>query len=474
MKILFITNSIKQSRDYILQQIQQAWDFEVQNDNRKNKMQYLKESDFFKIIDSKNKFDNFDFKFIPDVIFILPELMWEQKDVNEGYDLIRGLISQKYKSDLIQIVFLSVLEKKEILKHLDTRNKNFVEAFPHVCLLDHQIQLKFDYYSEIHYKLIKHLAISDQGRLQKIGHELNSVKANIQKNTKDVELNKKDLQIKLEELMLFQQWTEIEIPALLKKLNEINSNEKLNSFTKNVEDTIDKIGMILPKLDNNIFQKYNENYKIFVIDDEKQYRSHFYDVLSKYYKHVYPNKVDKYLAGQTLKDFSIYDIEQIIKKNCKDYQIFLIDLLYKDENGWLNFNGLDLYILIKKINPHAVIRIITSLPRSIVAKLVEVIMNNTEKPNTDQVFTKKYGFDALKDLIIENIDKMNEECKKNEKSKSVWAPFPKEGVFKWGGVQNFIYQQLFEETNSFNEKVSKAKVLFDLYLNGNLEKNTIN
>ncbi|GAB1472703.1 hypothetical protein MASR2M69_01440 [Bacteroidota bacterium] len=476
MNTLLITNSIEISEKYICQQLQIAWDAERKKDNRKKEKNLLNESDYFKIIDSLEKYNSLDMSFIPEVIFIVPELNWSNDDVNEGYDIARELITKKYKSNFIQLVFLSVLERTTLKEISDVRNKSFVEAFPHVCLLDSKPGIQFSYYSYIHYKLIKHLAISDEGRLQRISHEMNSVKTNISKETREVGFNRKDLIAKLEELSLFQQWTGIKITDEIEKANNASANEQLASISKTTENIIDEIHLKLSPKDvsNEIKTTDKTNYKVFIIEDDKEYRKFFSETFSRFYTEVYPDKNDSFPVNKTTKDFTISEAEDIIITIGKSYNIFLLDLLYKDDAGnWLNFNGLDLYHLLKSVNPYAVRRIITSLPRGIVAKLVEVITSDTEKPNIDQVYTKKYGFDYLKDTIIESIEKINEECRSKAKSKTVLSPFPKTGIYVWSGVPELMFSLLHDKKDQYSKHRNISEGLFNHYLKGTLDKSTI-
>lgn len=474
MKTLLITNSIESSKKYLCQKLQAAWVDWVAEDNRRNERSFLQESAHFRIIDGKNAFEAMNELFVPEVVFIIPELGWANDDVNEGYDIARELITSKYKSEYIQVVFLSVLDRISLANIVDPRNKSMVDAFPHVCLLDEDVRIMFNYYSEIHYKLLKHLAISSQGRLQNINHEMSSVKSNILKKTRDIEINKADVIHKLEELSLFQQWTDKNINNEILKVRTTVSFNALVAITKTIEDIINEISLKLYSADDrssiNVTKK--ENYKVFIIEDDKDYRKYLVELLSKFYDEVSPDENNQYSQDESKKDFDISKAEMIIKSIGKKYDLFLLDLLYKDEAGnWLNFNGLDLYCLVKKVNPYAVKRIITSLPRGIVAKLVEVIMGETEKPNADQVFTKKYGLDALRDSIIESIDNINMECKRREKTKTIWAPFPKMGLFTWPGMSDSIFALLKSENGEFKDIVEKAKAFFNLFERGMLKTN---
>lgn len=475
MNTLLITNSIEKSKKYICQQLQTAWDIEIIKDKRKKTKEFLKESIYFKIIDNKEKYKALDINFIPGLILIVPELMWTNDDVNEGYDIARDLITKIYKSEFIQIAFLSVIEKTKLTDLVDVRNKSFVEAFPHECLLDNELNLQFEYYSEIHYKLIKHLAISDQGRLQKISHEMVSLKANIQDKSENFEINKKDLLEKLEELSLFQAWSEKNIAGITQTVRNCMDNSKLDDLSRAVDEMIDYVRIKLPKEGINS-PSSKSNYKVLIIEDVKYFRELFFNTFSLFYHHVYPNSADLYSVNgdkEDLKFFSIAKAKEIIKTNAKHYQIILLDLLYKDSNKyWLNFNGLDLYKIIVEENPHAVVRIITSLPRGIVAKAVEVIITTSEKPNTDQVFTKKYGETALKDSIIESIEKINSECDEKEKIKNQLFLIPRAGIFDKPGMRDLMVSLLTNRLSEFEGRQKIANDLFNLYLKSQLTKST--
>lgn len=475
MNTLLITNPILESKNYICQQLQSAWNTLCSNDKRIKEINLLQESEYFKIIDNLEKLENIDKKFIPEAIYIVPELMWANDDVNEGYDVARELITKIYKSEFIQIVFLSVLDRATLKEIVDVRNKSLVEAFPHMCLLDNKVNLNFEYYSKIHYKLLKHLAVSNEGRLQKISHEMNSVKANILRKSRDAYSNRTDLIAKLEELSLFQQLTETSITQKISEIKEINDNDLLSNELNSVENIIDEISIkILRDIENvDTSIKYKSNYKVFIIEDEPDYRKFFYETFSKFYTEVYPNQKNEYPSNLKLQYFDLSNAEELIKHTGKDFNIFLLDLLYKNKDGWLTFNGLDLYKRIREVNPYAVIRIITSLPRGIVAKLVEVILNDTEKPNTDQVFTKKYGFDFLKDSIIESIVKINEECRLRAKTKTVLSPFPKTGIFKWTGIPELMFSLLNDKKDHYFKHHTISQGFYNQYLKGTLDKSTI-
>lgn len=447
------------------------------NQKKDDKNPFKSENESFKIVTSKEQYISLDFNtFKPEIIFVVPELLWENDSVNEGYTIARELITVTLKSEFIQLVFLSVMDRSALAALVETRNRSFVESFPHVCLLDDKPEVKFKYYSIVHFNLIKKLAISDHGRLLKINHEMTSVNANILSDKIEIEHIKAQMIKELEELTLFQSWipNEISIPYLIDRACHTNEKTELEKIGKEISTIISDISLKLPKdsSEKSLEQKQKKDYKIFIVEDEIEYREYIYKVLSPFYNSVYPNLNNKYLSEKGEKDFDIQNAIEIIAANAKEYKVFLLDLLYKDKNGnWLNFNGLDLYDLIIDKNRYAVIRIITSLPRGIVAKVVESIFKNNSKPNTDQVFPKKYGYEALKDSIIDSIDNINEECLKKAELKNVWTSFPKDGAFKWPGIEDFMNELLTIgiDDKKYPDIVKIAEDLFDSYIKGDLK-----
>jgi hypothetical protein len=485
MKAILFTNNIEQSNTFIIKQLQKEWNISLLNDRRRGNNYKIRNEFFslenkdFRIIDSKVKYTDLkeDKRFIPDAIFIVSELMWENHDINMGYNVARELITHIYKSQFIQFVFFSILQRNILASILDIQNKNFVQVFPHIWLLEHEPQIRFTYYSEVHYKLIKNLAMSSHGRLQLIGHEMSSISTNIKQKETSISQAKNMLLNVIAELTLFKAWTTgNEIQKTIDAIGGITNEKEIIFVTKKVEQLIEKLSFKVTNHESeNFLVKSNNksNYRVFVFEDQANYRNFFNKTLSHFYDNVYPDTNNLYKVGSNEFIFTIEQARRIIRKHGKEFNIYFLDLLFKDASGnWLNFNGLDLFQLIRQVNPYAVIRIITSLPRGIVSKMVEVILNDSEKPGTDQVFTKKYGFDALRDNILESIEKINKECDSKIRLSTIIKPFPKEGPFNWHGIPDLMDELMFKNSEEFNLIKSKAENIFQLYNEGQLNRNT--
>ena len=161
MKILLITNKIESTIKGICQLIQKSLNNSSLIDSKIKTLDF-NEDDNIRIIGTAEKYRNFKFNsFIPEIIFIVPELMWQEDGVNEGYHIAYDLILQRYPRVFFQVVFLSVLRRDQILKIVEKRNEEIVKAFFHHDLLDKSEFLSYISYSKIHFECIKSLVVSD-------------------------------------------------------------------------------------------------------------------------------------------------------------------------------------------------------------------------------------------------------------------------------------------------------------------------
>jgi hypothetical protein len=204
-----------------------------------------------------------------------------------------------------------------------------------------------------------------------------------------------------------------------------------------------------------------------IIEDDISDRKNLSRIFSTEFQTVFPS------TEKEIKEFKISDAQKLIADSKEQYQIVVLDLLFRDSEGfWLPFNGLDLYKLVRRHNPYASIRIITSLPRDIVAKIAGQLLK--KEIRFDQVFTKTHGWAGFEYIIKDRVLEMNNECEEKEKERKMFKPIPTEGVFKWGGVGSWIFELMKERKDEFNIKCQQAKDFFQLYKNGSLTISTNN
>lgn len=191
-----------------------AHEMQAHTDHRKRKTGFgFDKSDAANhpIFKDQKAFANFEFeRFKPDLVIIVPELLWEGRGVDEGYDIAYDLLTGKLKNHFFQLIFVSVLERKQLLRLACEKNAGLIRAFPHYCLLNngsHPRALK--QYSEVHFHMIKSLVISDLGRINVLEHDLSNIKNNLSQCTEPSEAEhlQNRLQKQLDELTMLSAWT---------------------------------------------------------------------------------------------------------------------------------------------------------------------------------------------------------------------------------------------------------------------------
>lgn len=424
-----------------------------------------------KCIVNAQAIDSIDFKkWKPALVFIMPELGWQNKGVNDGYEIAFQLLTESLKDHFFQLYFISVLDHSVIKGQIDSKHLPMHSCFTHFKLTKEIGPFELQKYSEVHFEMIKALALTDSGRLKMLRHQYTNLYNDFKRGSEV-----KERLMKLgEELEIFTVWTAYEKEVLLGEIYKaINTNE--------IQKLIQKIGFMLDELDKLIQPELsqsakNKSYKVLIIEDEAQSR----EVIQSAFKEVFENV-------ETLDPLKLTELQIRNHKHAKDsermrlvirdlvqhYHVIVIDLLLADEAGaWLHFNGLDVYSWVKEVNPYAVIRIVTSLPREVVGR---VAANNLGMAIPfSHVITKTVGEVSLKQQIIVRSDEIIAECKEQEKRKSVFKPYPKKGLFSGQGIPDIMYRlhiQAHEEFKTFYE--TDVMPLFEQYLNGGLSKDTV-
>jgi len=412
-------------------------------------------------------FDEIDFeKEKPEFVLIHSELQWSSEGFDEGYEIANTLITRKLKEHFIQISFVSIFEKEHLLRFVSKKYHSFIRSFPHQCLMDFsKLNLFSARYSTVQFDLIKSLALADEGRINYIDHEIDTIKSNFEALPDGADLSgvKCKLLPQLEELAIF---SFIPTPDFAQIKTAIESSRNSNALRKcfdEINELINRASRELPrKHDGDALESGDKsNYKVLIIEDEPEWRKFFSSTFGSLFNTVFPGnkeEVDK---------FDINEAKEIIENRTKDFNIIILDLLYKDTAGnWLLFNGLDLYKIAKEKNPYSCIRIITSLPRDIVAKTIGLLLK--EDIPVSHIFTKKVGFEALRYSIQDRVLEIKQDCKEFERLKALFRPIPREGIFKWPSVPDMIIDLMTEQKGAFQSISIQAEQLFKMFQLGQL------
>lgn len=414
-----------------------------------------------------NAFDR-DNKQAPGFIIIVPELNWSEKDF-EGYELAKYLLERKYAGQFFNLLFLSVLDRPQLLAATSARYHGLTKTFYHRSLLDGTLDEFFKAtYSEIHFTFIRSLILSNEGRLSSIEHELSGIAMNVKQLADEPVAEvaklggyKKRLLQELEELSVMEEWMGGSLDGLKSDAERVTDKKTLQNVLRQVQMLIDDLKLQQSNGPDVQPARKKSPYRVLIIEDDQDFRRFFVETFNDLFVSVQPS----------IEDTDHFDIGHArnLVENGTIYDVLILDLLYKDKLGnWLLFNGLDLYQLARKKNPDACIRIITSLPRDIVAKTSTILLG-TSIP-IGHIFTKKNGLAALKYIIQDRAAEIAIECAETERARRTLKLFPKEGLFKKPGVPTLMMELVSE--GEIKEYADLALHFFDLYKDGKLTKDT--
>lgn len=424
-----------------------------------------------KCIDNVQELDAINFKkWKPALVFIVPELGWHDTGVNNGYEIAYQLLTGSLKDHFFQLYFLSVLDHSAIKSHIDAKHLPLHNCFTHYQLTKGIDLLELSKYSQVHFDMIKALALTVSGRLKMLRHQF----TNLFNDFKSGSEVKERLMRLGHELDIFTVWTAYEKDALLAEIQEADSTAEIQKLMQKIGYMLDELDKLIPPEASQSVK--NKSYKVLIIEDEAQSR----EVMQSAFKEVFVNV--ETLDPLKLTEAQIRNHKQarnnermrlVIRDMVQHYHVVVIDLLFADETGaWLHFNGLDVYSWVKEANPYAVIRIVTSLPREVAGRVAAKSLGMAIP--FSHVITKTVGEVSLKQQIIVRSDEIIAECKEQENRKSVFKPYPKKGLFNGQGIPDIMYKlhtQAHEEFKTFYE--TDVMPLFGQYLKGSLKKDTV-
>lgn len=414
----------------------------------------------------------------PDVVFIVPELNWKHKDLNEGYEIAYQLLTGLLKDHFFQLYFVSALAHADIKKFLAPKHLPMHSCFVHFQLVEKPALFEISKYSPLHFEMIKSLALTDSGRLDVLKHHFANLRRDFEQEA-DVDV-KERLKRLGNELAMFTVWTAFDKDELFRAIQQADKPAEITEILKKIETFLDEVKRRLDEINKQVSSKptqtpKNKSYKVLIIEDEAQSMV----VIKSAFEEVFINvdTLNPLLPkDEQLKKFEDSNtgnkMQQIIENSVQQYHVVVIDLLFADENGcWAQFDGLDVYTWVKKANPYAVIRIITSLPREVVGRVAAKSMGMTIP--FSHVITKTAGAVSLKQQIIVRSDEIITECREQERRRFVYKPYPKTGLFAAPGMPELMYNKIIGNRSEFDEYYkTKVLPLFELYNKQKLFKKT--
>ena len=429
--------------------------------------------EYIKRIASVNEFDpdtvnSFfsDGDFRQNQVFVMPELLWSDCSVDEGYEMALQLL-KRLKDKPFVLRFISNFTQDQLLHMVNKKYHSMVETFPHICINDvveghywiQKFTLKPEEYSATHFQLIRNIAISHWGRLEYIEHQLKP-----RNNNCPAELKEHFLKL-LSELdddayrfdgsgeRIKQLMEEVNATCPSEEASDDEKSEYANTIVSHIQPLIATIRRMLPADEEGEQGQQKPGklpYQVLVIDDDEKERKDLCEFFGTYYEHVACND-----DGSTFEIADAQAAKDWMAKHASEYHIIILDLLFMGkDNIWMPYSGLD---LLKLIPSYCTVRVITRLPRQRVGEIAKAA---GIKLDAGQILTKSIGWKQLEGCLYDRRDEINKECKKNEKqrTKAEDLRMPRIGTFFTNQFVRDTYRSLIlYDHDKFKDMVKEAR-----------------
>lgn len=412
------------------------------------------------VIKSREEFDNETFKkafYNPsgaDTVFIVPELFWDRYGrVDAGYRVAQELLEGKLKDKFFRLVFISFYRRDQLRRMVNIEFLEMVNAFPHLTLdslMDYRqenpkpkVELPAAY-SPIQFELLKRTVVSRPGRIDYLLHNI----SDLEKTELETAKSKIEPILKLLSLPAFGGEDE----ANKESLSELKELFAQMSKPEEQRKCGEKLRIYLNRLKNYFATRsgapsHKMEYSVLIIEDDDEYRNNMKEFFEERFA-----KVEAW-GPESIKDARKKIVESVSKGEKERegrFDLILIDLLYTESGKAgdyiLPFNGLDLLgdlrlaesrVITKRGTVrHAAVRIVSSLPRDVISRLVGLHTGM----DTPTVFTKGGGWEQLQGCLIDRMDEMVKECQYYRNYMDFLESFnrPRTGVFGVDGAAEML------------------------------------
>lgn len=412
------------------------------------------------VIKSREEFDNETFKkafYNPsgaDTVFIVPELFWDRYGrVDAGYRVAQELLEGKLKDKFFRLVFISFYRRDQLRRMVNIEFLEMVNAFPHLTLdslMDYRqenpkpkVELPAAY-SPIQFELLKRTVVSRPGRIDYLLHNI----SDLEKTELETAKSKIEPILKLLSLPAFGGEDE----ANKESLSELKELFAQMSKPEEQRKCGEKLRIYLNRLKNYFATRsgapsHKMEYSVLIIEDDDEYRKN----MKKFFEERF-TKVEAWGPESIMKarEKIVASVKQGEKEREGKFDLILIDLLYTESGKAgdyiLPFNGLDLLgdlrlaesrVITKRGTVrHAAVRIVSSLPRDVISRLVG-LHTGMDSPT---VFTKGGGWEQLQGCLTDRMDEMVKECQYYRRYMDFLESFnrPRTGVFGVDGAAEML------------------------------------
>lgn len=384
-------------------------------------------------------------------VVIVPELGWEKNGgYDAGYEVALDLLNERVSGKFFVLVFISNLDRGQLRRVVSEKYRVLVDAFPHLCLYDLPGQKESVTYSRLHFEMIRRIAVSKSGRLDALIHKLGGIR------NKSLEKARGELDEVITVLSLPMYRACIKRGAgTLQSLRDelpVLTEEGLSAFVdrltllaNEVKRGLNPWGELLPE-GGAKKDLYPES--VLVVEDDADFRSRLSGLLGLYFKKG---------NMKILNDGELLLSPGKIAELAKGYDIVLLDLLFNDVSGkaWLSFNGFDIYQEILAVDPRKVIRIMTSLPREEVMRIVRTDADLAKHPPV--VLTKGKGWDPFAESLVTALPEIVKESRDVARQENRSMHFPVNGPFAKPDLQEWLKEHSKDGDEEMEEVIAYSR-----------------
>ena len=402
-------------------------------------------------------------------VFIVLDDWRELGSFDKGYDMARDLLNTVGKSKVFNLYFVSLFTRECLLRMVkDDENRTMINTFPHLCIADLKVSLSTEAYSNLHFRLIRDVAVSNKGRLSAIRHDVLTAvpKENLtDERLKEYCIAQKQHILGILDKLDFKPYCNCypkckdRIGELRIKVENLSSENAFGGLEKALQGLRNEVFGLIDRIADRLANEpkegeqgktklIKEDYRVLIIDDDPDQRQRLYNFFSKRYNHVACNDMWEIVYDGPTGFFP--EIESLTLKepasalrwfekeeNLQGFDIIVLDLLFKKQEEWLPFNGLDLLRRVRIYSPYSVVRVITSLPRNEISAILGEV--NMDLP-MHHIFTKSNGWNQLENCLCDRKDEIENDCKSNAQLRDFAKGMrgPSRGFFNKASVRRMM------------------------------------
>jgi hypothetical protein len=391
-----------------------------------------------KIISSESEFEKFiGTNFQLKEVCIQVELDWsEKKEQFYGYEIAKYLINSSNRNASFNLYFISSYKRQELLDLNKNKNRIFTQKFFHSEINTDLSNIKAPQLSERKFDYLKNYCLLESGILDRLEHDVRRALENLN----DQKLKKLIEDIKVNEDILTND--------IVKKAEKLISNNSVQIKNK-LTEIHRQLQVLQSQINNPGETAGKKSYSVvMLIEDEPSTLEKLERQFGQYF-----HTIKSYHKGT--------DAYNELENNSQKYDVVITDMELLVGNFDDEKLGIDILELCEREYPFIVTRVITSLPKNALKRLIgkgldEIIFKSVNSESVIPPFENLVEF-------VQHIDK---EVRQRKMLRSM--PGPK-GSW-WGKfLTKELYLKKLQQPEEFTSIWSNAKNKATSFLQGHLD-----